>query len=506
MKRFFFFMGCCVVCLGTCLFAQSNTAGLSAGIKEVQSNREVLLSGARSYFTELTSGSRHRFDIAMNSVESYIDFFACQDMDSLPAWEQPIFELIRQGQYDDAIARYESQNLLKKYANRKIDYTCLERYIMLLELTCTRHNATLGLEMLQTVAELDSVELRPMISLTNIGMELRQFGVVDEYLNTFQTQPGVSDRDRAAAMGLRAKMLLRRNRPNEALGYARSSIAIYDSLARVKKDPDYEPLYRARTHYTLARVYFRMDDRALCAENVRKTRRFFESAAQDDEMETSIERIRTLYSMAPLAADVRDFFLADTLYTDVDSLGQWLFSTNSSQRSLLQFNSLRLRGLCCFRVGKIDEARSYLDEAAAVLATMDETTPGQLLMHKQDLNFNLATLYYAEGNYEKALETNLKVLSLVEKDNLQDAHRHALAMSSCYKYIGNCLWAMGYAKYLDGNKRKCKTVIKYYQDAADSYATALHFNSRDNEAIAKYNLSDLIVSGMEKPMAMPANF
>jgi|GEM_PF-2742123 len=505
MKRIYAFFGCCVVSLFTCLFAQSEHVGTSAGMKVVQADRQAFRLGAETYFSELTSGSKRRFEIAMNSIDFYLDFFASQHYETLPEWEKPIFDLVRQGQYEDAIARYEEQNPLKRFALGTLPYASVERYVMLLEMSGTRRNSLLGLEALQTVAELDTVAILPIVSLVNVALELHQQNVASEYLTTYQNQKSVSLQDRAASMSLRAKMLLRRNRPNEALAYSSRAVAIYDSLAALSGNPNFEVQHRARVHYVLANIYYRLDERALCVENVRKSREMLNRAVASDEKAYSIERIRTLFTMAPMVADMRDFFLADTLYTEVDSLGGWLYEGSRSQRQI-QFNTLRMRGLCCFRIGKYEEARVFLDEADKVLTQMEESAPGQNLTHRQDLNFNMATLYYMEGDYEKALEINRKVLGLVQSNTSQESHRHSQSMASCYKYIGNCLWAIGYEKYVEANKRKNKDVLKYYQDAADSYATALQYNSRDNEAIAKYNLSDLIVSGMEKPMAMPAHF
>ena len=48
--------------------------------------------------------------------------------------------------------------------------------------------------------------------------------------------------------------------------------------------------------------------------------------------------------------------------------------------------------------------------------------------------------------------------------------------------------------------------MQLYREANDNYKQALSYNPKDAEAMAKYNLGELILQGMEKPMAMPKNF
>jgi tetratricopeptide (TPR) repeat protein len=219
-----------------------------------------------------------------------------------------------------------------------------------------------------------------------------------------------------------------------------------------------------------------------------------------------LQRIESLNELAPLAADEGAFFLADSLYQEVDLLGSWLFEGNVYQQTEFVFNSKRMRGIVAYRVGKLDEARVLFDEASNLLDQMESMSPGQNLEHYQHLFFNIASLYYAEGKIAEALELNRKVLKIVQESKIPDENRKKLSLAYCHKYVGNCLWALGYQSYLDAKKHKTKDVMQLYREANDNYKQALSYNPKDAEAMAKYNLGELILQGMEKPMAMPKNF
>jgi len=504
MKRLFLLYICWIMCL----IAAHASPDVVARIKdeEIHARHTQFMSGARTYFSQIMEGQEHRFATVMSSVDTYIDFFASQDFSSLPDWELSIMDMVKEGRFVDAISRYETHDIAKEYLAEKMPFACVERYVMLLQLSGVRSNSMKGLDVLQSICDKDTTTQEPLRVLVGLCVDLRLHNMADEYLSLYTGRAKGDAKQIAEILAWKVMVLNRRNRPNESLQYARQSIAMYDSLARVTNNPNFQLLNRARVYMALSRIYYRLENNAACLENVRACRNCYAMESEKGMANCLTERLRTLYNLAPLATDMGAFFLADSIYTEIDELGDWLFEGSEAKQNQFLFNSLRLRGLACYRVGKIDEARSLFHKADEVLLKLEEQTPGQNVENYQNLYFNMASLYYAEGNIEKALEMDRAVLAMVLVDKTHDARRHQIDLCYCYKYIGNCLWALGYEKYLASKKKRTKEVMRYYQEALDNFSLAMSNNSKDMEAAARYNLAQLIITGMEKPMAMPKHF
>ena len=501
--------GCCVLCSIATASAQSEYGSSETGslpMETVQSQHKDFWKGTEAYFSQLPGMQGQKISSVVSAVDSYVDFFANQDYSKVPEWEVPILSLVKEGMFGDALTLYERQNLPSAYRAGQPVYESLERYVMLLELSGVRSNATKGLEIMQNIVGQDSVMIRPLTMIVNIATDLRMTALAEEYITLFQLHATGNPELLAQAYSLRAQNSFRRSKPNEALRYGQYAVTIYDSLFQVSKRSPFETVLRARLSLTMGRILARLDNNQTSIEHLRRCWYYYADAAREDSAYYITERVRSLYAAAPLAAELKAYELADSIYKDVDRLGYWFFEGRALQESQFYFNSLRLRGLSAYHVGDHTLAHSYFDQAAEILAKMEELAPGQNLEAHENLNFNIASVYYAEGNFEKALECDIKVLEMVLKDKEHDARRHNSDLSYCYKYIGNCHWAIGYQKYLAAKKKRTKEVMGYYRVARDNYAKALTYNPNDLESISKYNLGDLIVNGMEKPMAMPSNF
>lgn len=501
----------CLVLFVSSVCAKSNTKqgnGTVVNRELVKKQYQEFYNGAVSFYTGVLEGDERRLQRALAAAEPYIDFFSNQDYSVIPGWEKALVDKVKLGHYEDAIVAYDSLNLIESYKVGADSYHSIERFALLLQMPGVRDRALVGMELMRDVANAEEggSSLRPMNRMINLALDLRLYTLAEDYFFKFQER-AKNDPDKVAeVLGFRAMMLSRRNRPNEALAYGRRSILMYDSICKAQKNADYEGLSRARVHLAMARVYDKLQEKEYCIQQIRSCRDCFEAEARVNGDAHLIERMRTLNALGPMAADQNAFFLADSIFTELDGLGSWLYDADKFQKAQYKFNSLRFRGLTCYRVGKNQESRRYFEEAQAVLDEMETLSPGMNLEHHQNLNFNIASLYYQEKNYEKALEMDRKVLALVLDDKIHDERRHNNDLSYCYKYIGNCLWAKAYQKYVESKKRKTKEVMALYKEAYDHYAMALRYNSRDAESQARYNLVDYILSGMEKPMGIPSNF
>lgn len=86
------------------------------------------------------------FDAQMDNLDNYIDRFARIDLSELSETEQEIFELLQAGNFDEAIRKYEEQNLTDKYLeglSRKEALTTSIAKLTELEATTTDANARL---------------------------------------------------------------------------------------------------------------------------------------------------------------------------------------------------------------------------------------------------------------------------------------------------------------------------------------------------------------------------
>lgn len=495
-------MMCCFVCFPATQIHADAQHILSKD--EVRNQRGIFLSGLERYFKELMPDQDIRYANAINASVGYVDFFACQDFSTIPNWEKPILELIKEGHLNEAIDQYEAKDLLTTFQPETLP--SVDRYVMLLEMSGTRQNAVKGLKTLETVVQQDQTSVRSMYHLINLAMDLRMLGVAEEYLGEFGRRAKGNPRDEAEVLMMRTSMLSRRNKPNEAVGYGRQALVLYDSLIRVTKDPKYEIINRARLHRALGRVYYRLEEREQSLKNIRACKECYRLESENGNCTFLTERVRALYALAPLSSELNSFFLADSIYAELDGLGSWLLAGTEYQESQFLFNTLRLRGLTSYRVGKFNESQMYFDQASEMLKKMEDLSPGQNLTFQTDLMFNYASLYYQQGDLQKALESNRKVLELILSNKDVDTRKYVNDLCYCHKYIGNCLWAIGWQKYVEAKKKKTKEVMRYYREACESYGESLHYNPRDAESQSKYNLGQLILAGMEKPMEMPKSF
>ena len=480
-----------------------DSAAFRFNTDDVKVLRQSFVDGAEVYYGKLLGGKESKITHVMSSVETYLDYLACQDYKTIPEWERKALSSAQRGRVEEALTAYQEQNLMERYPKQPNLYPSVERYVVLLQLSGIRQYAREGLNIMEQVMRIDTVSFRPLSFLVNIGQELHLQSSVDEYLDIYQKR-ATDDTRLAQILNIRGLVAYRRNRPNESLAYNRQSAALFERLAKEKKDPSYCVLHRARNYFGMSRNYYRLGQAENSVRAIRACRDCYAIDANDNEQ--LLQRILALSNLAPMAADQGAFFLADSIYQEVDQLGSWLFEGNVQQETNFFFNSLRLRGLVAYRVGKFDEAESLFNQALDILNKQEAAAPGQNIENFENIYFNMASLYYAKGNIPQALDINRKVLKMVQECKVHDESHKRHNLAYCYKYIGNCLWALAYQKYLDAKKHRVKEVTKYYQEAIDNYKIALTYNPNDVEAIAKLNLGQLIMAGMEKPMAMPKNF
>ncbi len=124
----------------------------------------------------------------LESLDNYIDRFARIDLSNLQAEEQEIIELVQEGRFDEAIAKYDALNLKEKYRNglnqekkeaeaierlqyehrvtqnaNKETFASIRRNVETLELAGGRENIEKAIAMLHDVAEMDSLNVELLI-------------------------------------------------------------------------------------------------------------------------------------------------------------------------------------------------------------------------------------------------------------------------------------------------------------------------------------------------------
>lgn len=487
-------------------FGQLSAKDYFTELNSVRDNYLDYQAGAKIYFSERFAEGTQEFSNMLNSASSYVDFFATQDERTIKDWEAPIMDMIKAGYYANAITRYERHNLAQEFKTDDSLYPCIERYVMLLELTGMRSNAQKGMTLLQSVVETDKKTLRAMVPAINLANGLRQYTLSDELFGTYYSRTMHNPEQMAEVIAYRAEVCYRRNKPNEAHRLAERAVIMYDSLAQAKDDPKYAAWHRAKLHQLNGSVLHRIDELESSLKNIYQSYALYEAVAEQGEGDNLPMRLRAYYSMGGVLTDLQDYTFADELYQKVDAYGSWLYEGDSYRHARFSFDVNRLRGLSLVRDKKIEDASSAYELASLALDDMERIKPGSNLDDFQNLNFNIASMYYSSGNLEKALEYDIKVLNMLLANTQQEEHRHNNDLAYCYKYIGNCYWAIGYQEYVKNKKRRSKEIMKYYQDAQRSFQLALRHNAKDPEARAKSDLASLIIQGLEKPQVMPKHF
>jgi tetratricopeptide (TPR) repeat protein len=508
MKKLFLVLSVFVMMAGS-LSAQIYLGGAVSLVSPdtIHSQYETFLEGAKKFYTKVHGLEGQPLYNHLAAVQTYIDFLASQNYRNVPDWERPFLEQVKEGNITDALSGYRNQNLVNLYQGGEPVGASLERYVILLELSGDRLGVSQGLQIMQQIIASDSTNLSALFLFAHVACDLHQGNLAEPYMNSYRNRmAGVDRRAYAEVLALHALNAYRRSRPNDALRWGSRSVMVYDSLVNVHGDPHYDAMQRARLHYAMGCIQFRLGETKESVAHLRKSYELFEYLGAEMPNVQFIERVRILYNMAPLCADQAQYLLADSIYREVDATAPWLFEGNENQQSLFQFNTLRLRGLSAYFANNLEDAHRYFREAGERLNHLENLAPGKNLEAHENLNFNIASVYYKQGNLDKALEYNMKVLDMVLKDTEHDQKRHFNDLTYCYKYIGNTHFAIGYNKYLKAKKRKTKEVMDHYVVARENYARALKYTPREAESRAKFNLCTLIIQGMEKPMAMPKGF
>lgn len=146
---------------------------------------------------------QENYDRQLDNLDNYVEKFARIDLSELQKEEQEIIELVQQGDFDAAIARYESLDLKEKYrkglsqikeeseaieklrdkreedikANGEI-LSSIMRQVETLELANGKENVTKAIDLLRSVADMDS---------TNVAVLLETGDYIKNYLADYST-------------------------------------------------------------------------------------------------------------------------------------------------------------------------------------------------------------------------------------------------------------------------------------------------------------------------------
>lgn len=239
-------------------------------------------------YNERLENARLQIEKNLDNVENFIDRFARVDVRSLGAQEAKILKLVKSGNFDEAMALYESENLLEKFAqqSRHIEsqqsakqavssslrvhlqerdsiYSLLQRQIVLLRVSGGEENFNKITQLYKSIAYADTTIVKPMEayakhcygqrhfeeSLKAYSCALRHIGPDTMQMVPILIMKGASER-----------MLYRSEQALESLSKAKDLIS----------SSDYDSKYRALILYHLGHISKTAKDHAQALEYFRQ--------------------------------------------------------------------------------------------------------------------------------------------------------------------------------------------------------------------------------------------
>lgn len=276
---------------------------------------------------------KDQYETQLESIDSYIDKFARIDLSELNAFEKEVIDLVSKGEIEQAIAKYEGEDLLTKYMSQIESYNKLDEaqqkiakaldnslsrrdsihkvithQVALLRMAGGKENFDKAMNLMRDVALSDTTNF---VAVYDYASYCQKVGRLDEALKFFNTilNTGVPNSHESvqARIGV-SNILLKQKEYFQITQSTRPVIEIIEQLAKKEGNPNLYIDERINAKKTLARACAQLKD---TTEAIRYYNEAIEDAKILAEMDPS--QIGTLVDVEAMACQMysRSFNMGD---------------------------------------------------------------------------------------------------------------------------------------------------------------------------------------------------
>jgi len=449
-----------------------------AAIEKLKADKQLKEEEYQKRLAEI----QETYDRQLDNLDNYVDKFARIDLSELQKEEQEIIELVQQGEFDEAIARYEALNLKEKYRKgltqvkeesdaieklqnkREADIksnaellSSIMRQVETLELANGKENIDKAIDLLRSVAEMDS---------TNVEILLETGDYIKNYLADYPSAMSYYQKALNSTLEKNGEAHPLTCKTYTCIGevyifskeYATAMEYFNKALEQWKiiNDPEHPNLAQLYNDLGVVNRAFGKYDDAL--EYYNKALAIWE----DSMGKENIYVATVIHNIGAIYQGLENYNTALDYYTKAASMCEKIRGPQHPTVGYV-YQSI---GTIWYYLGDLPKTLEYSNKALAILEkAMSPDDPNKAIIYD-----NIGMFYTESGDYNKGLEYFRKSLDIKQKkfgdDNLHIAMSYS-HIGMAYKNMGDADKAEYYiSKALEIEKNK---LAPDHHDIAISY-------------------------------------
>lgn len=400
---------------------------------------------------------QERYELQLDNLSNYVDRFARIDLSELSQIEQDIIELVQQGKMEEAILKYEEQNIVEKYIeeigkNKQLseainqleerrtysDENC-EQYLASIKRQIGVLNLIGGQENIQKISEIYDRILEQDGSNLKIAVDyiefLNTYLQYDKALEVYERVCPYLDTD----LILKEKILTKAGNSFNQLQLLKESLDCYQQAILTLdssniSDEEYKRLRKESIKNNIGLAYLRMRDYKSASE-------IFEECLQmhNSFNDNNIQKIKCINNLAIVYRHMNKFDEADEILLDGLASLDNMDVSDDAQKEEIMYSKTALkseRGNVAATKGDLEMARLNYGQAISEIQSLYEKNPQKYGIDLAQLNFNYGRSYFVENDslrdalpyFSKALDHYESALKTCFIQMLADAYAKTVSM------------------------------------------------------------------------------
>lgn len=424
---------------------------------------------------------REEYENQLDNLNNYIDKFSRIDLSELNSVEQDIIELVQQGKIEAAIAKYEEQNYVDKYAQEvaqlkevstaidrleEIRYSkeiardsllsSIDRQIVTLLLAGGKDNFERIGVILRDVAFADTTSTNNAIKYAEFCLKQNKLIEAQEALKLCKNE-NIDNEQRFTVLMLNGNLNYLQEHKSIAIDYYKRASDLakivdnekmqatayhnigtilldqenydgalkYLNLAKNIREKYLEESSDGRfslstTYGNIARAYENKKELNNAIEYYQKGIKLQKIVVENDFGKYGETLANTYNSVAALFHDIRDFDSAKENYLLSLSILEKIFSYNPFSSALTYANTLNNYAAFLIDIKSVEESLQYFDKAIDIYMFLSDIAP-VITVHPQAMTkVNKANAFIILGRYEEAKTSLEESLYLFDKISSED--------------------------------------------------------------------------------------
>lgn len=398
---------------------------------------------------------REEYENQLDNLDSYIDRFSRIDLSELSAIEQDIIELVQTGRIEEAIAKYEEQNYVEKYAK---EVTELREVSEAMEQLSIVYN--------NKIQSRDSLlaAINRQIETLKIAGGKENFEKINQLLHDI----AYADTTDVNQMIAYSQFAIAQNKNNEALAALRIIKRIRDLDA--SDDDSVSKCIVVRRN--IGNVYFSMDDfnnaekYYLEAIKICNEYNWLDKSYPLTHIEVCETELGRLYS-AMKDFDKSEALLLSTLERKLNN-----YYSDNNDHTIFELTDV-YRELSAFYVKKQDfsKAIKYGIKSLNYFNELNDKESVEHTMLHANITSDVAVAYYYVTDVQSAIKYILLSLDSRKKLYEYNPEKYGLDLAMSYGNLGNMYSMIGDNNKAFENAEQCHTIIsELYHSNPNTYS------------------------------------